>query len=170
MVKFLSDSVNTIILPSALLSIYDTLFNVVVTENQDDGMNNCNSRKDAYILLIMKALPFAARELDATEPARLDHLMERMKAYVLKKRDTSYVSVLQVHKEEDDGENNNLNALYNNDYIHVLMNQLFDFQKNEFQEGSLMRPYLVFPSQINQGMKHSLEPVEIPVYNAQVGM
>lgn len=147
LVKSLADCVNANVVSSkSLLELYEVFYKVTL----EDSDNSCQNRKDFYVSLILKSLPYVANELADSDNLQLGHLIERLKNYVFEKRNTSYTKSIHIWGKDLKDKSKEAEGL------HTLMNQILEMRSNNWDENSLMRPYVVFHKEIENCKPHEL--------------
>ena len=100
LLRFLAELANAnVVLPSALLSIFDQML-VSVGENKGDEVILGQRRSDFFVYAILSTLPYAGRELADRNPEELDRVLDTIEAY-LSKRSSAVNAVVAVYDTEE---------------------------------------------------------------------
>lgn len=86
------------ILPAALLSLFDSMLNIVV-ESKDEA-SVAQRRSDFFVYVILMTLPFAGHELADRNPEELDRILETIDVYI-SKRSTAVNPAIAVFDTEE---------------------------------------------------------------------
>jgi hypothetical protein len=137
LVRFLADLVNSnVISTSSLLILFEKFLSVLEETSP-------RLRKDAYVGLVLKTLPWCGRALNHTRGEELRKMLKRIDKY-LNARDTEFCQTLRVWRSATD-------TLEQEEFFKAYWNQLMNFKKKGFTEKAILRPYLSFHSELSPG-------------------
>lgn len=149
MVRFVTDLGNCGVISSASIICFLDSFLEVLNEP-----NAPQVRKDGFMFMILSALPWCGKELQAREGQNFERIMNTIDSYI-RNRDKTHLEILRVwrvdkpHPQED--------------MIDSLWKQILNMCKDEWDDnGFIQRPYLAFEGLLAEAVRQPLPRFTLP--------
>lgn len=150
---------SNVILPGALIEVFETLLSSAATTVDEEGGNPAwQARADFYIFCILASLPWGGLELLERVPEELDRIMAGIEAYLSIRKhivEPAYFAFDTNEQRED-------NADVGLDFLEDLWKRIQSLSDNGWKIDSVPRPHLAFEARLVTGKSYDFGPVTCP--------
>ncbi|CAA0842134.1 Nuclear cap-binding protein subunit 1 [Striga hermonthica] len=147
-----------VLIPSALMVLFETLLSSAATTVDDDkGNPSWQACADFYISCILSCLPWGGAELVEQVPDEIDRVMVGIQAYMSIRRHVSDAGCSVF--EGIDGKNQ---GVVEQDFLEDLWSRVQDLSNKGWKLDSVPRPHLPFEPQLVGGKSHDFGPLTCP--------
>ncbi|GER52774.1 nuclear cap-binding protein subunit 1 [Striga asiatica] len=147
-----------VLIPSALMVLFETLLSSAATTVDDDkGNPSWQACADFYISCILSCLPWGGAELVEQVPEEIDRVMVGIQAYMSIRRHVSDAGCSVF--EGIDGKNQ---GVVEQDFLEDLWSRVQDLSNKGWKLDSVPRPHLPFEPQLVGGKSHDFGPLTCP--------
>eukprot|EP00842_Homolaphlyctis_polyrhiza_P003640 jgi/Hompol1/4277/HPOL_003575-RA len=158
LVRFFAECLNAnVVLASQLIGLFDTLLAVTLEPNVHQA------RSDAFVFVVLAALPYAAKELAARASDDLDRILAGLELYFLKRQQqseltgvTSAMAATALYRDSQRGPYPRINKL------DLLWIQIKNMRDANWELPILFKTHEMFESQLSQALQHNIPEITVP--------
>jgi len=150
---------SNVILPGALIEVFETLLSSAATTVDEEGGNPAwQARADFYIFCILASLPWGGLELLERVPEELDRVMAGIEAYLSIRKHIVEPAFFAFETNEQREDNTDVGL----DFLEDLWKRIQLLSDNGWRIDSVPRPHLAFEARLVTGKSYDFGPVTCP--------